>query len=759
MNFFYPFTLFCLVILPPVVADTTVTVNADQVVREHDRTHLLGTNAGLWYQEAYINHPTFQQHFKAWSPSKIRMPGGTWSNEFYWNGNGVRNGKNFDASQLKNHYWQVDFSAYAPGFRVHDVNGHLADFHGNIDIRQLHQFVQDAGAEAVVSVNAGTGTPEMAAEWVKFAQKNQFKVSHWEVGNELDGDWEVGHYLPDGTRMTGELYAKRFLEFAQAMKAVDPNIKVGGPVSSSEALILGEDLVRIAGDQMDFFSFHSYPVEKKVDSLSDALEATKGVIQTVATIRGWFKKYHPERADQVEIGLTEWNQKVAEDQDTAEIGNGLWCAAYIGRMMEAGIDFANQWDLFSVTEEGAHGAFLKNKEMAPTATYWAMYLWKHHMQDQMLKVDAGSGSGVTAFATKSNDRVSVMLINPDELHEKTVALNLSGAATSQARLVQFTSAQYVWDPYQQQPAWSVAPAIRSLSGDEMKQITVPPMSIYVVEYQTGDQAFEKAPPAQRGAPQLEIALPATHPADLPLEGVVLIRDAETGSGAAGVGNEAVISVSGPAEIVKPSVRVSEGAGKFVLNFTGTGEVVVKVQVGDYTAERTVNVEPVLERPEIHWTFDGEPDSWGLSSTFPLVASEQAMPNQKVAEIQLNDVIPAKEKDILLHAEPLPKKLDRKRIGGVTFRIKKTPELKSDDPKAAVVVILQSDANHWMPIARIPLSQLSADWEVRNIKLEKPEDILVMPQAYALRLQLSSTKAVGGTIYLDDLGFILRGEGK
>ncbi len=748
-----------MVLNSPGIAEITVKVDAGEVVREHDRLQLLGTNAGLWYKPHYLNQPNFKKHFQIWSPTRIRIPGGTWSNEVYWNGNGVRQGDVFDHSRLKGNIWQVDYSDYAPGFRLHDVNGHLSDFHGHVDIQRLHEFVQTSGAEAVVSVNAGTGTPEMAAEWVKFARKHGYAVSHWEIGNELDGDWEIGHYLPDGSRMTGELYAQRFLKFAEAMKAVDPGIKVGGPVSSSEALILGEDLVRIAGDQMDFFSFHSYPVKNNVESFNEALDATKGVVDTVAQIRGWFQKYHPDRADQIEIGLTEWNQNVAEDQNTVEMGNGIWCAAYLGRMMEAGVDFANQWDLFSVTEDGAHGVFLKNREMAPTSAYWALYLWKYHMHDQLVKTSVPADSGLTVFTTRSQNRLSVMLINADVRQDRRVVTEINGIRVKEARRVEYSAASYTWNPHTHQPAWSVAPLVEPWDHDSNSSINVPPMSVAIVEYRIGGEPFVSTGEAAVNPVQMEILLPKMHPTDLPLHGKVLLRDTKTGAGARGRVQQAKLSVTGPAELVHNTTRLAEGAGAFRLNVTGTGKITVRAKGGSWSKEVSVQAQPVLERPEVFWTFDGSKDDWGMTSSFRLVSSEQAMPNQQVAEIQLQQVTPVEHHDQLLHIEPLPEKLNRRRIGGVTFKIKATPDLKFEHAEAMVVVVLQSNANHWVPIGNIPLKKLGSSWQQTTFKLKKPEDLAAMSQAYALRLQLWSDGPVDGAIYVDDLGFILRGAAK
>ena len=48
-------------------------------------------------------------------------------------------------------------------------------------------------------------------------------AEYWEIGNEIGGPWEVG-YFPE---ISGTYYGDYFADFSLAMKAVNPNIKIG----------------------------------------------------------------------------------------------------------------------------------------------------------------------------------------------------------------------------------------------------------------------------------------------------------------------------------------------------------------------------------------------------------------------------------------------------------------------------------------------------------------------------------------------------
>ena len=82
-------------------------------------------------------------------------------------------------------------------------------------------FCQQIGAQPQIALNLGTGSPEEAAEWVRYV--NQHWPSHggllWELGNELWGNWNTGYPTLD------EL-AGRTLQFSKAVRAADSNAKL-----------------------------------------------------------------------------------------------------------------------------------------------------------------------------------------------------------------------------------------------------------------------------------------------------------------------------------------------------------------------------------------------------------------------------------------------------------------------------------------------------------------------------------------------------
>ncbi len=83
------------------------------------------------------------------------------------------------------------------------------------------RFCSLIGAEPQIALNLGSGTPEEAADWVRYVDQHwsQHQGLLWELGNELWGNWNLGY-------PTLEELPRRTLEFSRAIRAVDPQVQL-----------------------------------------------------------------------------------------------------------------------------------------------------------------------------------------------------------------------------------------------------------------------------------------------------------------------------------------------------------------------------------------------------------------------------------------------------------------------------------------------------------------------------------------------------
>ncbi len=111
--------------------------------------------------------------------------------------------------------------------------GGLETHHFGTD--EFMEFCRRIGAKPHICLNAGNGAPEEAAAWVEYCNgaattrmgalraanghPEPYDVRVWEIGNELYGEWQIGHTDAAGN-------ARRFVEFRKAMTAIDPTIEI-----------------------------------------------------------------------------------------------------------------------------------------------------------------------------------------------------------------------------------------------------------------------------------------------------------------------------------------------------------------------------------------------------------------------------------------------------------------------------------------------------------------------------------------------------
>jgi alpha-N-arabinofuranosidase len=215
------------------VASTTppqplhIIVDAGDVPGRIPRT-VLGTNAAMWDGNLHQNTDVINK-VRASGVTVMRFPGGSTSDGYHW-------------------------QDYDPGNPSNEWSTNTTEF---------IQFVRAVGAEPMFTANFGSGTAQEAADWVHFTNvEHDWGVKYWEVGNEVYGSWETS-WTHDATEYAlGDATHDGFNAFCQAMKAVDPTILVGavGTAYPSEYNGWGPTVLQVAGDCMDFYVVHHYPL-------------------------------------------------------------------------------------------------------------------------------------------------------------------------------------------------------------------------------------------------------------------------------------------------------------------------------------------------------------------------------------------------------------------------------------------------------------------------------------------------------------------
>lgn len=204
-----------------------------------------------------------------------------------------------------------------------------------IGIHEFYSWAEKVGSKLILGVNMGTGTPKDAGEFVEYCnhpsgtywsdqrirngKETPFAVESWCLGNEMDGDWQIG-------AKTAEEYGRIARETAKIMKWVDPNIRLTVCGSSVTRLPTYPEWDRVVlehtYDKVDYLSLHKYVAfpEQDKSRVSDFLASFtdfNAFIKTGEATIEYVKTYKRSKK-QVYISVDEWNIWHAVKDDPTE---------------------------------------------------------------------------------------------------------------------------------------------------------------------------------------------------------------------------------------------------------------------------------------------------------------------------------------------------------------------------------------------------------------------------------------------------------
>jgi hypothetical protein len=350
--------------------------------------------------------------------------------------------------------------------------------HNNVKDYQIDQFMdffQKVGATAMFNVRLLNGTPEQAAEMVRYVNiEKKYNVQYWGIGNEptlYDGELKIKGETYDAAR-----FNKEWRLFAQAMKKVDPTIKLVGPEShqlsydysglstnyseANEKWFI--EFLKTNGDLVDIVSFHRYPFPRSSiagsptieDLHQNAKEWDKIIIHARELI-------HTNTGRDLPIAITEFNsaydKSVGGDATPDSFYNAIWMADVLGRMIKNGVFMANEWGL---TAKGGYGGLGLIGQTEPYPSYYTYQMYKKFGSE--LIYSSSDGDAVSIYAARRDDgALTIMVINLS-LEEQIKVFRIAGQTSVNAE------------------AWLLDPihTVENMGGIEISsEVRLPPQSI------------------------------------------------------------------------------------------------------------------------------------------------------------------------------------------------------------------------------------------------------------------------------------------
>ncbi len=305
-------------------------------------------------------------------------------------------------------------------------------------IDQFIEFCKQMGAIPMISVRLLDGSPEVAAELVRYTNKEKkYGVIYWSIGNEANIYTQLKQADYD---YTTENLNRDWRPIAEAMKKADPSIKLVGPEISQWNLDLAStpkdsagrdymtEFLKANGDLVDIISVHRYPLHAPSNpvTIQSLRQNTRQWVREIEYLRSLTREI---LGKELPIAITELNSdpSAAQLQEASpdSFYNAIWYADVLGQMMNADVFMVNQW----VISQRATGLGLfKGTEIRPT--YYVFPLYKNFGNAQ---VYAASGiTDVDIFAAKRKDgALTLMIINLSDTKQK-VPLRVDGITLNEA---------------------------------------------------------------------------------------------------------------------------------------------------------------------------------------------------------------------------------------------------------------------------------------------------------------------------------------
>jgi len=338
-------------------------------------------------------------------------------------------------------------------------------YHNNLD--DLAALAKQLNAQVSVQVRSWRlGTPEKAAEYVRYCNiEKKYAFVYWEVGNEPNL-YNNRLNQPGDPLFDVNWYNAQYRQYVTAMKAVDPTIKIFGPVVDQNGTLWLPDFIRANGDIIDGLSWHYYGHGNQLDD-AQALQTQAYITTQVRAIRNRWKdpQVNPlgYKRPVPPLFLSEYNVSWASSV-SRHLGGpvaALWNAELLGRLANEGVEMGAHFALQGTSWQGMVGRLND-----PRPAYGTYELFSHWGVQEVAAVSSDEKI-LPAFASLRKDGSLVLLvINKDALQSLTADLLLNSfnpAGTAQ-----------VWAVEQSQPVAVQKPALTTLSPFTY---TFPPYSV------------------------------------------------------------------------------------------------------------------------------------------------------------------------------------------------------------------------------------------------------------------------------------------
>ena len=292
--------------------------------------------------------------------------------------------------------------------------------HNDFGLDEYMLFCRLINTEPLIAVNTGAGQVDSAIEELEYANgaayttqgkiraanghPEPYGVKHWCIGNEMFGDWQIGH-------MPTDKYALKNNEFVDAFRKFDPNLTL---VSVGAVGAWDELIMRQCADHMDWISEHFY-----VQTRPNLVEHVEQTVHSIRRIAGAHRRYRAEfpelQGKDIKIAMDEWNYWYGPHV-FGELGTRYFLRDALG-IAEGLHEFYRNSDIFAMANYAQTvnviGAIKTSQTSAQfETTGLVLKLYRNEYGVNPLKVETDRPYDVAAATTKDGKTLTLAIVNP-----------------------------------------------------------------------------------------------------------------------------------------------------------------------------------------------------------------------------------------------------------------------------------------------------------------------------------------------------------
>jgi len=413
---------------------TIITVDASNVLTKIPLT-IFGHNANNWMTRMY-NEPIFIKHLTNLKPNIIRWPAGSGSDCHFWNCNQDQPPADAPTRLKKADGTYQTSGLYTYGKTANSWQGTLDDY---------YSVLQQTKSQGIITVNYGyarygtSANPvataaHLAADWVRY---DNGRTKYWEVGNECYADWEWGYRIDtdankDGQPelLTGGLYAKHFVVFADSMKKaaaeIGKTIYIGAVMQESATSSWQTTITKTWNSTMipgannipDFYIGHNYITPYNENSTASTVLNSALTVPT--TMMNFMKNEITANGVTLKpIAFTEWNMWAKDSKQQVSNTSGTFAVIIQGEALKNNFGLSARWDLYNGWDSGNDHGLFSNGDAAegvakwtPRPSFYYMYYFQKCIGDRLVGSTSTGTDLVRAYAsTYTSGQGNITLVN------------------------------------------------------------------------------------------------------------------------------------------------------------------------------------------------------------------------------------------------------------------------------------------------------------------------------------------------------------